>query len=65
MRAIRKLLGLSTPKAQNTSLLEPVSLAAFGQMSGSQQSMLAKRWSPRPTNAESWTKRRNALPETL
>jgi len=40
-----------------------VSLAAFGQMSGSQQSMSPKRWSPRPTNAESWTKRRNALPE--
>jgi len=38
----QELLGLSTPKAQNTSLLEPVSLAAFGQMSGSQQSMLAE-----------------------
>jgi hypothetical protein len=42
MRVIRKLLGLSTPKTQNTSLLEPTSLAAFGQLSGSQQSMLAE-----------------------
>jgi hypothetical protein len=42
MRAIKKLLGLSTSKAQNTSLLEPTSLAAYGQMSGSQQSMLAE-----------------------
>jgi hypothetical protein len=41
MSVIRKLLGLSTPKAQNTSLQEPVSLAAFGQMSGAQQSMIA------------------------
>ena len=40
MRAIKKLLGLSTSKAQNISLLEPTSLAAYGQMSGSQQSML-------------------------
>jgi hypothetical protein len=42
MSVIRKLLGLSTPKAQNTSLQEPVSLAAFGQMSGAQQSMIAE-----------------------
>jgi hypothetical protein len=42
MRAIKKLLGLSTSKAQNTSLLEPTSLAAYGQMSASQQSMLAE-----------------------
>jgi hypothetical protein len=42
MRIIRKLLGLSTPKTQNTSLLEPTSLAAFGHMSGSQQAMLAE-----------------------
>jgi hypothetical protein len=42
MRAIKKLLGLSTSKAQNISLLEPTSLAAYGQMSGSQQSMLAE-----------------------
>ncbi len=42
MRFIRKLLGLSTSKAQNTSLLEPTSLAAFGQMSGSQQAMIAE-----------------------
>jgi hypothetical protein len=42
MRAIKRLLGLSTSKAQNTSLLEPTSLAAYGQMSGSQQSMLAE-----------------------
>jgi len=42
MRFIRKLLGLSMPKAQNVSILEPTSLAAFGQLSGSQQSMLAE-----------------------
>jgi hypothetical protein len=42
MRFIRKLLGLSTPKTQNTSLDEPASLSAFGQLSGSQQSMLAE-----------------------
>jgi hypothetical protein len=42
MRFIRKLIGLSTPKAQNTSLQETASLAAFGQMSGSQQSMIAE-----------------------
>jgi hypothetical protein len=42
MRFIRKLLGLSTSKAQNTSLIEPTDLAAFGQMSGSQQSMIAE-----------------------
>jgi hypothetical protein len=42
MRLIMRLFGLSTSKAQNTSLMEPTSLAAFGQMSGSQQSMLAK-----------------------
>jgi hypothetical protein len=42
MRIIRKMLGLSTSKTQNTSLMEPTSLAAFGQMSGSQQSMLAE-----------------------
>jgi hypothetical protein len=41
MRLIMRLFGLSTSKAQNTSLMEPTSLAAFGQMSGSQQSMLA------------------------
>jgi hypothetical protein len=42
MRFIRKFLGLSTPKAQNTSLIEPTSLAAFGRMSSSQQTMLAE-----------------------
>ncbi len=42
MRLIMRFLGLSTSKAQNTSLMEPTSLAAFGQMSGSQQSMLAE-----------------------
>ena len=42
MRVIRKLLGLSTSKTQNTSLLEPTSMAAFGQLSGNQQSMLAE-----------------------
>jgi hypothetical protein len=42
MSAIRKLLGLSTSKTQNTNLLEPTSLAAFGSMSGVQQSMLAE-----------------------
>jgi hypothetical protein len=41
MRVIRKLLGLSTSKTQNTSL-EPTPLAAYGQMSGTQQSMLAE-----------------------
>jgi hypothetical protein len=42
MRFIRRFLGLSTSKAQNTSLVEPTSLAAFGQMSGMEQSMLAE-----------------------
>ncbi|HUZ40707.1 MAG TPA: hypothetical protein VMU68_04865 [Acidimicrobiales bacterium] len=42
MRVIRKLLGLSTPKTQNTSLLEPTSMAAFGHLSGSEQSILAE-----------------------
>lgn len=42
MRFFSKLLGISTSKTQNTSLMEPTSLAAFGQMSGSQQSMLAE-----------------------
>jgi hypothetical protein len=42
MSFIKRLLGLSTSKTRNTSLLEPTSLAAFGQMSGSQQSMLAE-----------------------
>jgi hypothetical protein len=42
MRLIMRLFGLSTSKAQNTSLMEPTSMAAFGQMSGSQQSMLAE-----------------------
>ena len=42
MRVIKRLLGLSTPKAQDTSLGEPTSLSAYGQMSGSEQSMLAE-----------------------
>ncbi len=42
MRFIKRFLGLSTSKAQNTSLGEPTALAAYGQMSGSQQSMLAE-----------------------
>ena len=42
MRLIRRLFGLSTPKAQNTSLMEPISLAAYGQMNSYQQSMLAE-----------------------
>jgi|GEM_PF-1921953 len=42
MKFLRKLIRISTTKTQNTSLLEPTSLAAFGQMSGSQQSMLAE-----------------------
>jgi|HubBroStandDraft_1064217.scaffolds.fasta_scaffold1165497_2 hypothetical protein len=42
MSFIRKFLGLSTAKAQNTSLIEPTSLAAYGQMSSSQQTMLAE-----------------------
>jgi hypothetical protein len=37
-----RLFGLSTAKAQNTNLMEPTSQVAFGQMSGSQQSMLAE-----------------------
>jgi hypothetical protein len=42
MRIFKKLLGLSTSKTQNTSLLETSSLAAFGHLSGSQQSMIAE-----------------------
>ena len=42
MRIFRKMLGLSTSKTQNTSLLEPTSLAAFGHLSGNQQSMVAE-----------------------
>ena len=42
MRIFTKLLGLSTSKTRNTSLLEPTSLAAFGQMSANQQSMVAE-----------------------
>ena len=42
MGFIKKLFGLSTSKTQNTSLLEPTSLAAFGQLNGSQQSMVAQ-----------------------
>jgi hypothetical protein len=42
MRLFRKLFRLSTSKTQNTSMLEPTSLAAFGHMSGSEQSMLAE-----------------------
>jgi hypothetical protein len=42
MRIFKRLLGLSTSKTQNTSLLEPTSLAAFGQLSGAQQGMLAE-----------------------
>jgi hypothetical protein len=42
MRLIRKLFGLSTPKAQNTSLLESASLAAFGHLNGPEQSILAE-----------------------
>jgi hypothetical protein len=41
MRIFRKLFGLSTSKTQNTSQ-ETASLVAFGQMSGSQQSMVAE-----------------------
>ncbi len=42
MRRIRRLFGLSTSRAQNTSLMEPTSLAAYGQMSEAQQAMLAE-----------------------
>lgn len=42
MRTIKRLFGLLTPKAQNTSFLEPTSLAAFGHLSGSQQPILAE-----------------------
>jgi hypothetical protein len=42
MRVLRKLLGLTTSKTQNTNLLEPTSMAAFGSMSSAQQSMIAE-----------------------
>jgi hypothetical protein len=42
MSALRKLFRLSTSKTQNTNLLEPTSLAAFGQLSSAQQSLLAE-----------------------
>jgi hypothetical protein len=42
MRIIKRFFGLTTSKAQNTSLLEPTSLAAFGHMGADQQSMLAE-----------------------
>lgn len=42
MRFFKKLMEISTTKAQNTSMSEPTSLAVFGQMSGAQQSMVAE-----------------------
>ncbi|MGB8197759.1 MAG: hypothetical protein WCF25_12210 [Acidimicrobiales bacterium] len=42
MRIFKRLLGLSTSKTQNTSLLEPTSLTAFGHLNGNQQSMVAE-----------------------
>ncbi len=42
MRFFRKFWSLTTPKAQNTSLIEPTHLAAFGRLDGAQQSMLAE-----------------------
>jgi hypothetical protein len=42
MRAIRRFFGLSKSKAHNASLIEPTHLAAFGQLSGAQQSILAE-----------------------
>ena len=42
MRFFKRALGLTTKRAQNTSMIEPTSLAAFGQLSGAQQSMLAE-----------------------
>jgi hypothetical protein len=42
MRIIRRLFGLATSKTQNTNLLEPTSLAAFGHMGGDQQALLAE-----------------------
>lgn len=41
MRIIRRFFALTTSKAQNTNLLEPTSLAAFGHMSADQQAMIA------------------------
>jgi hypothetical protein len=41
MRIIKRLFGLATSKTQNTNLLEPSSLAAFGHMGADQQALLA------------------------
>jgi len=42
MRIIKRWFGLATSKTQNTNLLEPASLAAFGHMGGDQQALLAE-----------------------
>jgi hypothetical protein len=42
MRIIRRWFGFATSKTQNTNLLEPTSLAAFGHLSGDQQTLLAE-----------------------
>ncbi len=42
MRFFKWAIGLATKRTQNTNMNEPVSLAAFGQMSGAQQAMIAE-----------------------
>ncbi|MEO9180371.1 MAG: hypothetical protein ABI298_01830 [Acidimicrobiales bacterium] len=42
MRFLKRVFGLTTKNAQNTSMIEPTSLVAFSQLSGTQQSMLAE-----------------------
>lgn len=42
MRFFKRALGLTTKRARNTSMIEPTSLAALGQLSSAQQSMLAE-----------------------
>jgi hypothetical protein len=41
MRFLKWPVGRAKKKTQNTSTVEPISLAAFGQMNSSQQSMFA------------------------
>jgi hypothetical protein len=42
MRIVRRWFGLATSKTQNTNLLEPTSLAAFGHLGSDQQALLAE-----------------------
>ncbi len=42
MRFLKRALGITTKKALNTSMVEPTSLIAFGQLNGAQQSMIAE-----------------------